>query len=226
MDQATATAVFAAIMGLGFIVWILSLTKALKMGRESSAMEEWQAGSPMPGKSLTASGERTIHGDPEKLSKALVRSLLQVNIGMFGSLFEMVERTAQRVVLKKTGPLVCNQPAGLYFSEAEFQFNPIGGDAVRVSYQLGYERLARLMRRIALGIILGVGLPVMIIVGLIIWLFVLPAEEPAVLWQVFQTFQIGHALWPPFLMIWIYSAGRRHSKTFVSNLLTTLELSD
>jgi len=27
-------------------------------------------------------------------------------------------------------------------------------------------------------------------------------------------------------MIWIYSAGRRHSKTFVSNLLTTLEFVD
>lgn len=226
MDQATATAVFAAIMGLGFIVWIFSLIKALKMGRESPAMDEWQAGSPMPGKSLTASGERTIHGDPEKLSKSLVRSLLQVNIGMFGSLFEVVERTAQRVALKKTGPVVCNQPAGLYFSEAEFHFNPIGGDAVRVSYQLGYERLARRMRGIALGIILGVGLPVMLIVGLIVWLLVIPAEEPAVRWQVFQAFQIGHVLWPPFLMIWIYSAGRRHSKTFVSNLLTTLELSD
>lgn len=226
MDQTTATAAFAAIMGTGFIVWVFSLIKALKMGHESAGMDDWQTGSPMPGKSSTVSGERTIHGDPEKLSKALVRSLLQVNIGMFGSLFEVVERTAERVVLKKTGPLVCNQPAGLYFSEAEFKLNSIGGDAVRVSYQLGYERLARLMKRIALWIIVGLGLPVMLTVGLIVWFVVIPSEDPAVRWQVFQCFQISHALWPPFLMIWMYSMGRRHSKTFVSNLLTTLELAD
>ncbi|MBC8875433.1 MAG: hypothetical protein H8E44_38905 [Planctomycetes bacterium] len=226
MDQTIATAIFAAIMGMGFVVWAYSLVKALRIGGESAAMDEWQAGGQLPGQSLAESGERTIHGEPEKLSKALVRSLLQVNIGMFGSLFEVVERTAKRVVLKKTGPLVCNQPAGLYFSEAEFNFEPIGGDAVRVSYRLGYERLARLAKRVALGIIVGVGLPVMLIVGSLIWLLVIPAEEPAVRWQVFQTFQIGHALWPPFLMIWMYSVGRRHSKTFVSNLLTTLELAD
>lgn len=226
MDQTTATGIFAAIMGTGFVVWVYSLIKTLQIGRESDTTDEWQPGSPMPSKSSAISGERTIHGDPEKLSKALVRSLLQVNIGMFGSLFEVVERTAERVVLKKTGPLCCNQPAGLYFSEAEFNFEPIGGDAVRVSYQLGYERLVRLTKRISLGLIVGVGLPVMLVVGLVMWLVVIPSEDPAVRWQIFQCLHIVHALWPPFLMIWIYSMGRRHSKTFVSNLLTTLELAD
>jgi len=226
MDQTTAIGIFAAIMGTGFVVWAYSLIKTLQIGHESAAAGEWQPGDPLPGKSSTVSGERTIHGDPEKLSKALVRSLLQVNIGMFGSLFEVVERTAERVVLKKTGPLCCNQPAGLYFSEAEINFKPIGGDAVRVSYQLGYERLARVIKRVSLAIIFGVGLPVMLAVGLVVWLLVIPSEDPEVRWQVFQCFQIFHALWPPFLTTWIYSMGRRHSKTYVSNLLTTLELAE
>ena len=226
MDQTTATLIFAAIMGTGFVVWAYSLIKTLRIGRESTATDEWQPGGTLPGKPSTVSGERTIHGDPEKLSKALARSLTQVNIGMFGALFEVVERTAERVVLKKTGPLVCNQPAGLYFSEAEINFKPIGGDAVRVSYRLGYKRLVRLTKRISLAIILGVGLPVMLVAGLVVWLLVIPSEDPAVRWQVFQCFQIGHALWPPFMIIWIYSMGRRHSKTYVSNLLASLELAD
>jgi hypothetical protein len=226
MDQATATAVFAAIMGTGFVVWAYSLIKALQIGRESTAMEGWQPVGPLSGTSSTISGERILHGDPERLSKALGRSLLQVNIGLFGSLFEVVERTAQRIVLKKTGPLVCNQPAGLYFSEAEIHFQPIGGGAVRVSYQLGYERLARRLKSVALAIIVGLGLPVMLAVGGVVWRLVIPSQDPAVRWQVFQCFQIAHALWPPFLIIGMYSMGRRHSKTFVSNLLTTLELTE
>ncbi|MBP85606.1 MAG: hypothetical protein CMJ64_02645 [Planctomycetaceae bacterium] len=211
MDQATATLVFAAIMGIGLIFWAYSLIKTRRIGHESVEQDLWKPGAELPGSSTTQSGERTIHGDPEKLSKALVRSLLQVNIGMFGSLYEVVERTAKRVVLKKTGPLVCNQPAGLYFSEAEFYFEPLGGDAVRVSYELGYDRLVRLAKRVALVIIVGVGLPVMVIVEALIWFLVVQNQDPAIRWQVFQCFQISHALWPPFLMIGMYSMGRCHS---------------
>lgn len=226
MDQTTATLVFAAIMGIGFLIWAYSLIKTLRIGNETTVDDPWKPGAIDPGSSTTHSGERTIHGDPEQLSKALVRSLLQVNIGMFGSLFEVVERTGKRVVLKKTGPLICNQPAGLYFSEAEFEFDRLGGDAVRVEYRLGYDRLVRLTKRVSLSIIFLAGLPAMAVVGALIWFLVVQADNPAVRWQVFQTLQIVHALWPPFLMIGIYSMGRRHSKTFVSNLLTTLELAD
>ena len=116
--------------------------------------------------------------------------------------------------------------AGLYFSEAEFNFEPLGGDAVRVTYHLGYERLISLSRRVSLMVIFGAGLPLMLIVGAVVWFFVVNNAEPAVRWQVFQCFQIFHAIWPPFLLLSLYSMGRRHSKTFASNILATLELAD
>jgi hypothetical protein len=150
MDQPTATLVFGVIMGIGLFFWLYSLVKTLRIGHESAEQDLWKPGGELPNSSTTQSGERTIHGDPEKLSKALARSLMQINIGTFGSLFEIVERTSKRVMLKKTGPLVCNQPAGLYFSEALFDFEPLGGDAVRVAYQLGYDRLAQTTKRISL----------------------------------------------------------------------------
>lgn len=236
MDHTTTTIIYAAIMGIGFLVWTYSLIKAIRIGQETAEQDIWKPGAEkmpvdkfgaeFPGVATTQSGERTIHGDPEKLSKALVRSFLQINIGMFGSLYEVVERSAKRVVLRKTGPLVCNQPAGLYFSEVDVHFEPLGGDAVRVTYELGYDRLARVTKRVALSLIFGVGLPVMILVGSLIWFLVVQSDEPWVRWQVLQCFHIAHAIWPPFLLIGMYSMGRRHSKTFMSNLLSTLELAD
>ena len=92
MDQTAATLVFAGIMGLEFLVWLYSLIKTLRIGHETEFNDPWKPGSELPGGGSTnQTGERTVHGDPEKLSKALVRSMLQVNIGMFGSLFEVVE---------------------------------------------------------------------------------------------------------------------------------------
>jgi hypothetical protein len=167
-----------------------------------------------------------VRGTPAGLSKSLARALTQLNVGGFNSLFEVTQRTNEKLTLRKTGPLACNQPAGLYFSEASVKFENLGNNSTRVRYELGYERLAKRMRSISLGIILLVGLPVMLVVGGLIWHFVLPSENPAIRWQVLQTLQIAHALWPPFLLVTIYSIGRRQSKTYFSNLLSNLELAE
>jgi hypothetical protein len=71
-----------------------------------------------------------------------------------------------------------------------------------------------------------VGLPLMVVVGAVVWYFVLPSPAPAVRWQVLQTLQIAHGLWPPFLFMGLYNMGRRQAKTYFSNLLSTLELAE
>jgi hypothetical protein len=226
MNAELATLIFIGIMVGGFLVWLWSLQMALAIGRSAGKPDWRMLAEAEPKQVNTESGARTVRGAPERLSAALARSLVQLNVGTFGSLFEVVERTPERILLKKTGPLMCNQPAGLYFSEAEVTFEDLGNDTTRVSYTLGYDRLARRIKLIALCIIVGIGLPVMMIVGALIWRFVLPSHNPAVQWQVLQSLQIVHALWPPFLFIWLYRAGRRQSKTYFSNLLSTLELAE
>jgi hypothetical protein len=226
MNTQIATLIFAVIMLVGVLVWLWSLQMALGIGR-APANRDWRLLEETPkSQVITETGARTVRGSPETLSATLARSLVQLNVGTFGSLFEIVGRTPERIVLKKTGPLLCNQPAGLYFSEAEINFQDLGNNTTRVSYVLGFDRLARRIKGVTLGIILGVGLPALLIVGTIIWYFVLPSQNPAVQWQVLQTLQVSHALWPPFLFLWLYSAGRRQSKTYFSNLLSTLELAE
>ena len=192
MNSDTTRLVFVSIMATGIVVWLWSLFKALRLGMAS--IHEDRLTFDEDSEFDTETGEVTVHGELASLSKALVRKLRQPGVGIFGSLFKVTERSSKRIALKKNGPIICNQPPGLYFSEAELNFEPIGPGTVRVSYRLGYARLVRLLKRVALCIILGVGLPVIVIVGAVIWFLVVQSENPNVRWQVFQTFQIGHAL--------------------------------
>jgi hypothetical protein len=226
MNSQIATVIFIVLMTSAILIWLWSLQMALAIGR-SNGTRDWRLLEiEPPTQKNTESGARTVRGTPETLSAALAKCLVQLNVGRFGSLFEVVERSPKRILLKKTGPLVCNQPAGMLFSEAELTFEDLRNGTTRVSYTLGFDRLAWRVKTIALAIILGIGLPALVVVGGLIWHFVLPSQNEAVQWQVLQTLQVTHALWPPFLFMWLYRSGRRQSKTYFSNLLSTLELAE
>jgi hypothetical protein len=213
-------------MTVGFLVWLWSLQKTLALGQRKVTPDWRMLPDEQAAPADTESGSRTVRGEPEALSQALARSLTKFNVGGFAPLFEITERTSHRIALKKTGPLMCNQPSGMYFSEGEITFDDLHNGTTKVSYRLGFDRLVKRVKTVALAIILGVGLPVLIIVGAVVWIWVLPSPHPAVRWQVLQTLQIAHALWPPFLFLGLYSSGRKQSKTYFSNLLSTLELAE
>jgi hypothetical protein len=224
MDVQAAKLVFAVIMAVGGCVWMISLRKALRLGLAPPLSEQTTFDVSNGGDTFAVeSGTVTVPGDPPTLSRALVRSFHQSNLGLVTSLYKIRERRGERVTLKKTGPLMCNQPPNMYFSEAEISFAVRSQEGTQVSYTLGYARLARLLRKVSLGLILGVGLPVMLIVGGVVWYFVVSNQNPAVRWQVFQTFQIIHSLWPPFLVMYLYNVGRRQSKSYMENLIGSLE---
>jgi hypothetical protein len=225
MDEDVAKLIFLVIMGVGVTVWAVSLSRALRFGRPARQSQpllsdenaefsqfEWQT------------GKVTLRGNRDALSKALLRSFAQLQFGLFASIFRVQQYDDGRIVVKKVGPLVCNLPPGLYFTEAEISFQDTGPGTVEASYRLGYGRLIRKLRRITLGIILGIGLPVMLIVGSAVWLFVIPSPTPGMRWQVLQTLQIVHALWPPFLIMWLYSIGKNQSKTLIENVIASKEI--
>jgi hypothetical protein len=223
MDENVAKLTFAAIMTIGFLVWLWSLQKALGLGR-SREKTDWRMVPEEPTAGDTETGSRTVRGEPEQVSQALARMLMEHGNNPAGPAFEITERTSRRIALK-SGSKAC-QTAGAYFSDATIDFERVGGDSTRISYRLTYDQLLRRTRRIALAIIFGVGLPLMVIVGGVIWFAVIPSAASAVRWQVLQTLQIAHGLWPPFLVMGIYASGRRHSQMYFSNLLSTLEVAE
>lgn len=217
MTEATAQVIFCAIMSVGVAIWCLSLTitwrARLNCRRDSNASPVELFDGP------TMSGELTVVGSPENITAGLVDAFRPRLMGLYGAKYAVVEQTSERVMLKKLGAVVCNQPSGLLFGDALFKFKPKGADRVCVSYTLGFASLARLVNTIAVATILGFGLPIMLLVGSLIWFLVIPSPEPAVRWQVLQTVQIAHVLWPPFLFFWILSHARRKSKAFVEQLV-------
>ena len=222
MDSVTANQLFVSIMAIGCGVWLWSLMRALRLGRSPRHPDRYAAEQPLEFDAET--GELTVQGDCASLSEALVGSIRQRRNGLWESPLKVTEHSSERVTITRTGSLICNQPAGLYFSEVDFRFVPLGAGTVRVSYCIGYARLVRLLKKIALWIILGLGLPVIVIVGLVVWVFVVHCESPIIRWQVLQTLQIIHVLWPPFLVLWFYTLGRRQTKVFVENLIKSLEI--
>jgi hypothetical protein len=163
MTEEIARATFLAIFAVAFSVWLWSLQKALSLGRPKGK-RDWRLLAEDPATSADVeAGSRTVRGEPEALSQALARSLAQVHAGGFSPLFEITVRTSKRIALTKTGPLVCNQPSGLYFSECEITFQELGNGTTRVTYVLGFDRLKKRTRNIALAIILGLGLPALVI---------------------------------------------------------------
>ena len=229
MDATTAQLVFGSIMAVAAGVWFVSLRMALHLGQAEPMPEDSFASFTEQPKAASdeseITGERTVRGEPESVSQAIAKSLVAVGVpGMFASLFEIRERTPEKVRIQKTGPLVCNQPTGMYFSEAEFDLHYAGENHVLVTYRIGFARLGQALRRVALMIILGLGLPVLLIVGGILWFAVVQNPNPDTRWHVLQLFQVVHVLWPPFLVMYFYRAGRTHARTYVSNVLASLEV--
>lgn len=220
-------------MTAGALIWTHALVRAIQMetqpNRQSRDSNPWAEISPdEPALSDEEEvGQRRIRGSQSHVSRMIARAILAQNVpGSFAPLFEVTERTDQRVVVKRSTTIACNQPPGMQFSEVEFNLMPLSSDAVDVEYRIRYGQLRRRLRRLAMILILAVGLPVILIGGSLIWVFFVNSGSPVMRWQVLQSLQIVHVLWPPFAVLNRYKSGREHSRTFVSNLMTTAELAE
>lgn len=231
MDPVAAQITFGVILSVMVLAWAVSLRKASRMGDNGQRSED----DPFAPLTFEPTAEpvggvrnsQTVRGQIENVSQAIVDQFTRTAVpGNFATIFEVTQATSEKVVVRKTGPLMCNQPTGMYFSEAEFDLRQLGDDVVEVSYELGFERFRTRVRTICLGLIVGLTLPVMIIAGFVIWFFVVSSPNPSVRWQVFQTLQLTHLIWPPFLLIWMYGSGQTHSNTYVSNMLRALRPAD
>lgn len=226
MSPELTQAVFFATMAVAILVWLVTLSLTLRIGQHQSPRDEFGPTDLEEIKRRFDTGIVTVPGTPATASKLLAKEILQTNRTLVGASYKIIDRSESHLHIEKIGPVACNQPAGTYFSSASFVLQRHGDRATDILYRLDFTRLAMLMRRIALGLVFGVGLPVLVLVSSLIWTLVVNSPNPAVRWQVLQTMQVAHAMWPPFLPISIYALGCRTGKQWIETLIAPLEHPD
>ena len=198
MTPELTRAVFFIIWGAGVVVWALGLRRSLVLLRErQTAGLEW-GGPGFPGDEAGAGvfrGEWEVEGRPDGVQAEVSRRLPEA----LGVTF-VLRATANGLELKNTLPPAFRRQGWSNVSQAHLTFQPADLTRTRVSYELDLSLLQRRLGRIALTVVLAAGLPTVVAVGALIWLLVLPSQHPAVRWQVFQTLQVVHGLWPPFMV--------------------------
>ncbi len=158
-------------------------------------------------------GEVVVEGEPDALSRRLAERLAASGAGI--PALRLTTRTPDLV--KAERPSTLPSP----YERLEVHLSQ-EGSGVRFRWRLEAPRLVRLQRGLTLGVgllyggLFAVGVPV--VVGLL----VLPADDPAIRWQVIQTVQMIHGVWPAYvvaLLFWILrSAARRAVEIRIGNL--------
>ncbi|MHC4199493.1 MAG: hypothetical protein ACYSU0_05835 [Planctomycetota bacterium] len=215
MPIETAQVIFFAVAAPVWLVWLIGTWFALSRLRPSTPRELIPGG---PDARDVLTGEAELTGDAEAVSKKIAEQLIAATSmgGMSG--VKITERTRERVAFEKVkggGHAGAAFDSGLVTLEAQ-------GDKVRVRYAVSQKRIARTMRILtylmcfAYGGIFVIGAP------LLIWLFVVNSENANVRRQVWQTFQMLHGVWPPFLVGFLSGFTRKRTAGVVDTLLANL----
>ncbi len=219
MSVQTAEIVFFAIAGVMAAVWLWGTLFAFRRLRPQGRGEYDVAPSPEDDAANTVIGEATIEGDAEAISKKIAEQLV-AGTSMGGmSPLEITGRTAELVTFKRSmGP---GGPAAV-FDEGLFRLKP-EGNSVHVQYAVSMKRFATIMKVVTYlvcfvwGGIWAIGVPVFI------WMYVVHNANEDVRWQTFQTLQMVHGVWPPFLVGFLGGKLRRMTSRFFEMFLSNLQ---
>lgn len=106
--------------------------------------------------------------------------------------------------------------------EMELTASRAGGQTL-VAAEVDDTKLRR-RYQIPLAILVTLVMPLVVAgVPMALWHFVAPDARPAVRWQCLQVLQIGHVLWPPFLVYFQWKRLREVVLNGASNLLVRAE---
>ena len=223
MPAETARIVFFVIAAVMWIVWYVGTRFALSRVRPSRPDFGRPEGVGLSSQDVVT-GEALVEGDVEAVSKKLAEQLVSAAGAGGASAVRITERTRERIVFEGVPGLASRRrggPAGRAVDSGLIKLDP-EGDRLRVRYAVSMKRFARIMRIVTYVACFGYGGLVVVIVPLLIWMFVVRSENDAVRWQVFQTFQMVHGVWPPFLVGAIAGLPRRAATAFFDALLANV----
>jgi hypothetical protein len=216
MTELVAMNIFFTIMGIGAFVWSVALYFTLRIGKSPTNVD-W--GTQNEGVFGLISGETVCAATMDELLERIPKVLRRQSLGILNSVFQCEGISDKEFSVTRHGPLMCNLPTALYFSKVHFRLESQSPNQTRVKYVIDQSAVMIRLKRIAMLILFCIGMPIMIGVGLLIWFMVIPSQNLAIRGQVFQTLQICHALWPPFMFVGTAAMATRAPKQFIERVL-------
>lgn len=221
MNIEAAQLVFAIIVTIGAIVWLIALQftiAAFQLKRATPGSADALDFTDKPPRSWYF-GSAEVDGEPGVLSRKAAHVLARESSLSLGSL-KVLEQTDRRVRFERIGQYSSHQTQGLWFSRGLFQFNPSGPGRTRIDYAIELRE----MRGLLIGglIFLFLGLLVLVVGGWFMYVYVVTSPDPALRWQTIQALQMFHFLWPPFLFGSLYRYGKRNTLTRFEALVHNL----
>lgn len=219
MTVETARVIFFAIAGVMWLVWIVGTRFALRRLIPARGGEPYGPGKDEAADAIT--GEASVAGDAESISKKLAGQIATAGAsGAAGGagLVKITERTAERIVFEKGA----GTGAGLAFDEGLITLLP-EGDRVRVRYAVSMKRFSKTMRTVTCLVCFVYGGAIVSVLPALLWFKVVQSDDEAVRWQVLQTLQMVHGVWPPFLVGFLSGRLRTVTARFFDTLVSNLE---
>lgn len=231
--------IFFAIFAIAATVWGISLRMASRIGQTQSRSdsntddEAWQEPLANPFESISEDpaepiwdllGSETV--ECPTTQDAIQRLAKKVADGMghpqLANHYRVDHPSPDQLLVSSDEPPSLSRGTMVAFNRAEFDARPAGAGRVEVHYRISHHLLAQKCRRISLWIILGLGLPVLLVGFSVLWFLVVGHPNQVVRWQIFQGLQVAHVLWPPFLFIGQYRGTLRRSRNAIPNMIRSI----
>lgn len=222
MSEETARIIVYAIAGLGTVIWLVALFMAK---RAFASPVRLDAGPAVPQQERqekneleTANTQHTwVEGTIDQLMPKLVRQVT-TSASADGMI---LERTTDTLVFEVNSPAGSNQ---LSRFRALVRFHQVQPNQCEMVYTLENQSPAYLPIVAGLFLVLGATAIIVTVGAMEAW--VIPNPNMGVRGQVFQTFQIVHLIWPPFLFITIKNQFKKNSERCLQKIVNNLRFVD
>lgn len=197
MSTAACEIVFWAITAAMALIWLLATRFALsRLARlRRGSLEEPYTDDALSEAVFT--GETLLPGEREGLAQTIAERLAVAAMPAGTPPFLVTERTVEKVAFEHLPGVRGRGPRVL--DSGVITLRRAGG-GTRIRYALSLRRFAGIMKTVTYLVCFAYGGLFVIGVPLLIWFLVVHSEDPQVRWQVIQTVQMLHGVWPPFLI--------------------------
>jgi len=219
-----ARVIFWVIWGCGAAFWAFNLyrvNRSLGSSPGAGGVMDLPSDGSRPGGDVE--GEAVVPLDVNEVSRRLSLFFATNLQGALGAL-EITESSRERLSVTEMSDMTTHRSQrGLVLDKATFDFRPTGSETT-VTYRADLARLKRFCRAGA-SIFLVLGAVALAAATYVMLSIVVVHAQSGVRYQVFQTLQIVHFLWPPLLFTYIYTRSRRAVATLLETLLANLPYS-